>query len=147
RLHLHHFLDRHQDLPELVGDLGAANPLGQRSLHAFLEPRVGVHDEPLLAGGAHDSTRPVRSLTIQASVVSTEKRNSAITTTNANTTAVVWIVSFRVGHDTRPASCHDSWAKTKNSLPGADVQATPAAASRPPTTINTRSTSAVSANQ
>ena len=67
-----------------------------------------------------------------------------MTTTNANTIAVVWIVSLRVGHDTRPASAHASCANAKNSLPGADSHATPAAARSPPSTISTRSTCAVS---
>ena len=50
-----------------------------------------------------------------------------MTTTNANTISVVWIVSLRVGHDTRPASAHDSCANAKNSLPGCDSHATPRA--------------------
>ena len=65
-------------------------------------------------------------------------------TTNPNTIAVVCIVSLRVGHDTRPASCHASCANAKNSLPGAVNHATPPAATSPPSTISTRSTSAVS---
>ena len=67
-----------------------------------------------------------------------------MTTTNANTMPVVCIVSLRVGHDTRSASGQASCAKAKNSLPGADSQATPPAASSPPITISTRSTCAVS---
>ena len=54
-----------------------------------------------------------------------------MTTTNANTIAVVWIVSLRVGHDTRPDSCQASWAKAKNSLPGAENHATTAARAEP----------------
>src|SRR6185436_7482512 len=141
-LHLHDFLDRHQDLAELLGDLRTLDAIDERALDALLEARVSVHDEPLLA---HPSPRPVKSFTIHASVVSIEKRISAMTITKANTIAVVCIVSFRVGHDTRPASCHASCAKAKNSLPGADNHATAPAAMRPPITISTRSTSAVSA--
>ena len=66
-------------------------------------------------------------------------------TTKPNTITVVCIVSLRVGHDTRPASCQASCANAKNSLPGVDSHATPPAATRPPITISTRSTSAVSA--
>src|SRR5690242_3353725 len=86
-LHLHHFLDRHEDLAELVLQLGALDPLGQRSLHALLESRVRVHDKPFLV--RHHSTRPVISCTSHASVESTAKRNSAMMTTNANTIIVV----------------------------------------------------------
>ena len=68
-------------------------------------------------------------------------------TTKANTIAVVCIVSLRVGHDTLPASAHASCANTKNCLPGSESHATTPAATRPPSTISTRSTSAASANQ
>ena len=48
-------------------------------------------------------------------------------TTEANTIAVVCIVSLRVGHDTRPASAHASCAKRKKFLrPASESQATPA---------------------
>ena len=67
-----------------------------------------------------------------------------MTTTKANTIAVVWIVSLRVGHDTFAASCHASCANANNSFPGAVNQATPAAASNPPRTISTRNTCAIS---
>ena len=52
------------------------------------------------------------SFTTHASVASTAKRNSAITTTNANTIPVVCSVSLRDGHDTRPDSAQASCAKT-----------------------------------
>src|SRR6185437_1535920 len=130
-LHLDHFLDRDQDLAELLLQLGTPDPLGERALHAFLESRVRVHHVPLLVG--HHSGRPVSQLTSHASDESTAKRNSAMTTTKANTTAVVCTVSLRVGHATRPASARDSCANAKNSLPIADVHAT-----SPPTTIRKR---------
>ena len=66
--------------------------------------------------------------------------------TKTNTTPVICIVSLRFGHATRPASAHESCAKAKNVLPGAESHATPPAASRPPITISTRSTSAMSGN-
>jgi hypothetical protein len=37
-LHLDHFLDRHQDLAELLLQVGTLDPLDQGSLHALLEP-------------------------------------------------------------------------------------------------------------
>ena len=58
-LHLDHFLDRHQDLSELLADVRALDPLDERALDALLETRVGVHDKPLL-GPAALITRPSR---------------------------------------------------------------------------------------
>jgi hypothetical protein len=88
-----------------------------------------MHHKPFLAA-VHPSTLPVNILMIHASEVSTANRNSAMTTTNANTIPVVWIVSLRVGHATRPASAHASCANAKNSFPGADSHATPAASEK-----------------
>src|SRR5208282_1232311 len=139
-LHLHHFLDRNEDLAELLGHAGALDALGQGTQDALLEPRVCVHDEPFLI--AHPSPRPVTNLTSHASDESIANRTSAMITTNANTTAVVWIVSLRVGQDTLLASCHASWLNANNSRPGAVNQATTPAPTNPPSTISTRSTTA-----
>ena len=70
-----------------------------------------------------------------------------MTTTNANTTPVVCIVSLRVGHDTRLGFLPRFLREREELLarrrrPGD----TAPAASSPPSTISTRSTSAVSAN-
>src|SRR6266540_3415725 len=105
-LHLHHFLDWYQDLAELLGHARTLDTLGQRALDALLKSGVGVDDEPLFA--AHPSPRPVTSLTSHASVESMANRTKAMTTTKPNTTSVVWIVSFRVGHETFPASSQAS---------------------------------------
>src|SRR4030095_3599786 len=115
-LHFDHFLHRHEDLAEQVLHFRSLDALDQCTLDALLETRVGVNDEPLFA---HPSALPVNNLMIHASKVLTPNKNNAMTTPNANTMPVVWIVSLRVGHDTRSASCHASWAKAKNSLPGA----------------------------
>src|SRR6266849_3626066 len=48
-LHLDHFLDRHQDLAELVLHSGPGNPVLERPLHGFLESGIGMHDVPTLA--------------------------------------------------------------------------------------------------
>ena len=61
-----------------------------------------------------------------------------MTTTKANTMPVVCSVSLRVGQTTFFVSATDSWAKTWNCLPGADVQNTAAAAARPASTAATR---------
>src|SRR5208283_3003876 len=139
-LHFHHFLDRNEDLAELLGHARALDALGQGTQNALLEPRVCVHDEPLLI--AHPSPRPVTNLTSHASDESIANRTSAMITTNANTTAVVWIVSLRVGQDTLLASCQASWPKANNSRPGAVNQATTPAPMSPPSTMSTRSTTA-----
>src|SRR6188768_3920192 len=46
--HLDHVLGRNQDLAELVAEAVGLDALLERLLHLLLEPRVGVHDEPLL---------------------------------------------------------------------------------------------------
>src|SRR5438094_746642 len=84
-LHFNDFLNRHENLSELIRELRSLDSFRERSLHAFLESRIGVHDVPLLA---HPSVRPVSSLTIHANPESTANKNKAITTTNANTIAV-----------------------------------------------------------
>ena len=57
-----------------------------------------------------------------------------MTSTNANTMPVVCNVSLRVGQTTFLVSSIDSWAKAKNSLPGAVVQHTSDRRDRPPST-------------
>src|SRR5688572_16008604 len=105
--HLDHFLNRHEDLPELLRQTRALDAIEQRALHAFFKARIRVHDIPPLA---HQSTWPRNFFTIHRSVASTPHRNSAMTTTNRNTAPVVWSVSLRVRHTTFFVSAIDSCA-------------------------------------
>src|SRR6185503_5390196 len=117
----------------------------QRALHGFLESGVRMHHIPTLA---HVFFQPrSRSYSTHSSVLSLIHRNTAITTTNANTAAVVCIVSFRVGHTTFFTSAQDSTAKMRNCLPGWLSHATAAPAAKPAATASRRSTSALSASQ
>jgi hypothetical protein len=75
--------------------------------------------------------------------LSLTQRKTAITTTKANTAAVVCIVSFRVGHTTFFTSAIDSDANTANCRPGSLNHATAAPAAIPAITARIRSTSAV----
>src|SRR6185436_7435152 len=104
-LHLDHFLDRHQDLAEHVRHAGAIDPVLERALHRLLEAGVGMHDVPSLA---HFFQPMIRSYRIHSSALSLSHKKTAITTTNANTAAVVCIVSLRVGHTTFFTSYTDS---------------------------------------
>src|SRR6185503_20868788 len=101
-LHLDHFLDRHQDLAELVGHAGAVDAVLERALHRFLETGIGVHHVPaLVSGRGHVFFQPrINSYRTHSSVLSLTHKKTAITTTKANTAAVVCIVSFRVGQTT-----------------------------------------------
>src|SRR5881394_744715 len=99
--HLDDFLDRHQDLAELVLHAGAVDAVLERARHRLLETRVGVHHVPTLASlfghVTHVLFHPrMRSYSTHSSVLSLTQRNTAITTTNANTAAVVCTVSLRV---------------------------------------------------
>src|SRR5262245_43670878 len=148
-LHLDHFLDGDQDLAEHVLHARAVDAVLERALHRLLEAGISVHHVPaLVSRRAHAFFHPrSRSYSTHSSVLSLIHRNTAITTTNANTAAVVCIVSFRVGHTTFFTSAHDSNAKPMNCLPGADSHATAAPAARPATTARSRSTNARSASQ
>src|SRR6476646_6259118 len=83
-LHLDHFLDRYQDLAEMI-------------LHALFESGIGVSHVPLLA---HHSPCPISRLTTHSRLASTTQRNSAIVMTKPKTTTVVCRVSLRVGQTT-----------------------------------------------
>src|SRR5580765_1550528 len=145
-LHLDDLLHRHEDLAELVGPAGAIDPVLERTLHRLLEAGVGVHDVPALAAHVFFQLR-ITSYRTHSSVLSLIHKKTAITTTKANTAAVVCIVSFRVGQTTFFTSATDSAANSPNSRPGVLNQATAAPASSPATTASTRSTSALSASQ
>src|SRR5688500_11367529 len=136
-LHLDHFLDRHQDLAELVRHAGAVDPVLERALHRLLEAGIGVHHVPALA---HFFQPMIRSYRTHSNPLSVSHKKTAITTTNAKTAAVVWIVSLRVGHTTFFTSATDSPANTANCLPGSLHHPTAPAASRPATTVSTRTT-------
>ncbi|MNC93564.1 hypothetical protein D3C83_102220 [compost metagenome] len=71
--------------------------------------------------------------------MSLAQRNSAITTTNANTAAVVCMVSLRVGQTTFFTSASDSRPNTTNCLPRSLVKATATPAAKPAITDRTRS--------
>src|SRR6185295_9884175 len=140
-LHLDDLFHRHEDLAELVGHAGAIDPVLERALHRFLETRVGVDDVPALA---HVFFQPrINSYRTHSSVLSLTHKKTAITTTKANTAAVVCIVSLRVGQTTFFTSATDSAANTPNCRPGSLNQATAAPATIPATTARIRSTSAV----
>jgi len=70
-------------------------------------------------------------------------RKIAITTTKANTAAVVCIVSLRVGQTTFLTSVTASPANTPNCRPGSLNQATTAPAAMPAITASSRSTNMV----
>src|SRR5688500_6700836 len=114
-LHLDHFLRRHQDLAELVAHAGAIDAVLESALHRLLEAGVGVHHVPALAHVLLN----ISSYSAHSSVLSVSHKKSAITTTKANTAAVVCIVSLRVGHTTFFTSPTASPANTANSRPGA----------------------------
>src|SRR5439155_12187507 len=97
-LHFHDFFHGYQDLAEFIFHAGALDAVQQRALHAFLEARISVDDVPPLR---HVQPCPNTNFIATESTASTAARNAAISTTNANTTAVVWTVSFRFGQDTR----------------------------------------------
>src|ERR1043165_4132228 len=149
-LHLDDFLDRHQDLAELVLHSRAVDAVLQCALHRLLEAGISVHHVPTLISRrrVHVFFHPrSRSYSTHSSVLSLIHRNTAITSTNANTAAVACIVSLRVGQTTFFTSAQDSSANVRNCLPGADSHATAAPARSPATTASSRSTSAVSASQ
>ncbi len=73
----------------------------------------------------------MRSYSTHSNVLSLTHRNTAITTTNANTAAVVCTVSLRVGQTTFFSSTSASRAKTTKSRPGPLIQATAAPAAKP----------------
>src|SRR6185503_12893487 len=140
-LHLDDFLHRHQDLAELVLHAGAIDAVLERAQHRLLEPRVGVHHVPALrclCGHVFFHPR-MRSYSAHSRVLSLSHRNTAITTTNAKTAAVVCIVSLRVGQTTFFTSTSASRAKTTKPRPGALCQATAAPAAMPATTARMRS--------
>ena len=70
-LHLDDFLDRHQDLAELVLHAGALDAVDQRALHALLEARIRVHDIPFLA---HHSPCPISMRTAHSNPASIEPK-------------------------------------------------------------------------
>src|SRR2546426_2988458 len=148
-LHLDHFLDGHQDLAEFVGHAGAVDPVLERPLHGLLEARIRVHHVPaLISRCGHVFFQPrINSYRTHSNVLSLSHRKIAIATTNANTAAVVCIVSLRVGQTTFLTSSIASPAKIANWRPGSLVQATAAPASMPATTARMRSNSALSPSQ
>ncbi|MNC94140.1 hypothetical protein D3C83_109230 [compost metagenome] len=81
----------------------------------------------------------MRSYSTHSSVLSLTQRNTAITTTNAKTAAVVCIVSLRVGQTTFFTSPSDSRPNTTNCLPRSLVKATTTPAAKPAITDRTRS--------
>src|SRR4029079_7571447 len=97
-LHLDDLFHRHEDLAELVLHARAVDAVLERARHRLLESRVGVHHVPTLRRfNAHVFFHPrMRSYSTHSSVLSLTQRNTAMTTTNANTAAVVCIVSLRV---------------------------------------------------
>ena len=112
----------------------------KRALHALLETRVGVDDKPLLA---HPSVLPVSILMIHASVVSTANRNSAMTTTNANTIAGR-LHRFLARRPRHAAGFRPRFLREREEFLARAPTATrrPPAATSPPSTISTRSTCA-----
>src|SRR6267142_5219156 len=132
--HLDDLLRRHQDLAELLLHAGAADPVEQRLLDRFLEARIGVNHVPALgcvSGHRHFFHPSSRSYIKYSRLLSVIHRNTAIATTKPNTAAAVCSDSLRVGHTTFFVSTIASWAKTKNSLPGAVVHPTAAPAASP----------------
>src|SRR5688572_11275302 len=147
-LHFDDLFDRHENLAELVVHAGAVDAVLERALHRFLEARVGMDHVPALISALGHFFQPMmRSYRIHSSALSVSHRNSAITTTNAKTAAVVCIVSLRVGQTTFFTSATDSPANTANCLPGSLHRATAPAASRPAITARMRTTSGKSASQ
>src|SRR5436190_12127307 len=140
-LHLDHLLDRHEDLAEFVVHASAIDAVRERARHRLLEAGIGVHHVPALA---HVFFQPrIKSYRIHSSVLSLTHKKTAITTTKANTAAVVCIVSLRLGQTTFFTSATDSAANTANCRPGSLNQATAAPAATPATTARMRSTRAV----
>src|SRR6218665_1142954 len=111
-LHLHDLLGGHQDAAELVLHAGPVGALLYFSLHRLFHPKI-------------------KSYKTHSSVLSVSHRKSAMTTTKANTYAVICSASLRVGQTTLPTSCHASRAKARNWRPGPDSRNTPAAATSP----------------
>src|SRR5205085_9699390 len=119
----------------------AVDAVLERALHRLLEAGIRVHHVPTLA---HVFFQPrIKSYRTHSSVLSLIHRKIAITTTKANTAAVVCIVSLRVGQTTFLTSATDSPANTANWRPGSLNQATAAPAAMPAMTARMRSTSAV----
>src|SRR4030095_10914676 len=101
------------DLAELVGHAGAVDAVLQRALYRLLEAGIGVHHVPALAAArfsalGHFFQPMIKSYRIHSNALSLIHKNTAITTTNANTAAVVCNVSLRVGHTTFFTSETDS---------------------------------------
>src|SRR6218665_7052 len=93
--------------------------------------RRGLHLGDFCSAG-HDFFHPkIKSYKTHSSVLSVSHRKSAMTTTKANTYAVICSASLRVGQTTLPTSCHASRAKARNWRPGPDSRNTPAAATSP----------------
>src|SRR5215813_11930286 len=106
---LPHLLRRHHDPADHLGqaeDLGARL---DRLRHLVLEPRVGVHDEPLLRLGRGLGLAHFRILsTMRESPMSTAPRKKASTNTTTTTTTVEFATSARLGHVTRRNSAATS---------------------------------------
>src|SRR5688572_14770519 len=85
-LHLDYLFHRHQDLAELLAHPGAVDAVFERALHGFFEPGIGMHHVPALV---HFLQPMIRSYRTHSSPLSVSHKKTAITTTNANTAAVV----------------------------------------------------------
>src|SRR5258708_38521920 len=91
---------------------GAVDSVLERARHGLLEARIGVHDVPPLA---HVFFQPrIKSYRTHSSVLSLTHKKTAITTTKANTAAVVCIVSLRLGPTTFFTSAPDPPPNTPN---------------------------------
>jgi len=101
-LHFHHFFSGHQNAAELLLHTGTRNAFLDVALHRLLHTRIGMNDVPAqiwihrnihrrlhtirVHGIHHHFLQPkIKSYRTHSKALSVNQRNSAITTTKANT--------------------------------------------------------------